>query len=358
VSDGGEAARPGHGAEPGALVHAEMAEQPAVLARLLSRRQEVGAQVRRLVPGRPAGVLLLARGSSDHAAVYGRYLLELAFGVPVAMAAPSLLTRYHATPHVAGYLAIALSQSGRTPEIVDVLGQLRRAGATTLAITNDPAAPIVEVADLAVDLMASAERAVPATKTFTAQVAALAMVTAALADGLVAEREWAALPDAVAAVLDDDAPARAAAAALLGRDVAAHVARGVTYAVALEGALKMKETTGWPVEGFSSADFLHGPAAIAGPDTTLVAYAWPGPVLADVREAAERSAERGAAVIAACPSGVIPGAIELPVEADLGEAAAALPLVVRAQQLAILTALALGRDPDAPPGLRKVTPTA
>jgi len=348
----------GDGREPGALVRAEMAEQPAVLARLLDGRAELAARVRRLVPGRPAGILLVARGSSDHAAVYGRYLLELAFGVPVAMAAPSLLTRYNATPHVAGYLAVALSQSGRTPEIVDVLGRLRRAGASTLAITNDPTAPIAEVADLVVDLLASPERAVPATKTFTAQVAALAMVTTALADGLVAEREWAALPDAVAAVLDDEAPARDAVGALLEREVIAHVARGLTYAVALEGALKMKETTALPVEGFSSADFLHGPAAIAGPDMTLVTYAWPGPVLVDVRDAAARSAERGAAVVAVGAEGAIPGAIELPVRADLGEAAAALPLVVRAQQLAVLTALALGRDPDAPPGLRKVTPTA
>lgn len=335
-----------------------MAEQPAVLARLLAGRQEVGARVRRLVPGRPAGVLLLARGSSDHAAVYGRYLLELAFGVPVAMAAPSLLTRYRAIPHVAGYLAVALSQSGRTPEIVDVLARVRRAGARTLAITNDPAAPIADAADLVVDLGASPERAVPATKTFTAQVAALAMITAALADGLVAEREWALLPEAVAAVVDDEAPARDATGTLLERGVAAHVARGLTYAVALEGALKMKETTGLPVEGFSSADFLHGPAAIAGPGTTLVTYSWPGPVLADVREAAAYAAGRGAAVIAAGPSGTIPGAVELPVTADIGEAAAALPLVVRSQQLAVLTALALGRDPDAPPGLRKVTPTS
>jgi glucosamine--fructose-6-phosphate aminotransferase (isomerizing) len=344
--------------ERGRLVRAEMAEQPAVLERLLEGRREIGARMRALVPGRPAGVLLLARGSSDHAAVYGRYLLELAVGVPVAMAAPSLLTRYQAAPRVAGYLAVALSQSGRTPEIVDVLGRLRRAGATTLAITNDPAAPIADAADMVVDLGASPERAVPATKTFTAQVAALAMITTALADGLIAEREWAALPDAVAAVVDDEEPARAATAVLLERAVAAHVARGLTYAVALEGALKMKETTGLPVEGFSSADFLHGPAAIAGPDTTVVTYAWPGPVLTDLREVATTVAQRGAAVIAAGPSGIIPGAVEVPVAADLGEAAAALPLVVRAQQLAVFAALALGRDPDAPPGLRKVTATS
>ena len=153
----------------------EMAEQPEVLARLLSRRIEVGLEA-------PAGVMIVARGSSDHAAVYGRYLLELATRRPVALAAPSLFTRYGAQTDASGWLVVGVSQSGETPEIVDVVERLRATGGHAIAITNDADSPLAEAAETVIELGAGAENAVPATKTFTAQMAAFAVLADALGD--------------------------------------------------------------------------------------------------------------------------------------------------------------------------------
>ena len=162
----------------------EMAEQPEVLARLLSRRIEVGLQA-------PAGVIIVARGSSDHAAVYGRYLLELATRRPVALAAPSLFTRYGAQTDASGWLVVGVSQSGKTPEIVDVVERLRATGGHAIAITNDGDSPLAEAAETVIELGAGAENAVPATKTFTAQMAAFAVLADALGDVPWAEDELA-----------------------------------------------------------------------------------------------------------------------------------------------------------------------
>src|SRR5689334_10160466 len=150
---------------PGSQMRREMAEQPEVLARLLSSRIPVDVE-------RPAGVIIVARGSSDHAAVYGRYLLELATRRPVALAAPSLFTRYGAQTDASGWLVVGVSQSGRTPEIVDVVERLRATGGRAIAITNDEGSPLAEAAETVVGLGAGTEQAVPATKTFTAQMAA------------------------------------------------------------------------------------------------------------------------------------------------------------------------------------------
>src|SRR3954463_6040084 len=163
-------------AGPGARMAAEMAEQPAVLRGLLERRDELQARVRALGDPAPAGVVLVARGSSDNAAIYGRYLLELALRRPVALAAPSLFTIYGARVACDGWLAIALSQSGRTPEIVDVFERVVAGGARGIAITNDEGSPLAGAAHATVALGAGEELAEPATKTFLAQLAAFALV--------------------------------------------------------------------------------------------------------------------------------------------------------------------------------------
>jgi predicted NBD/HSP70 family sugar kinase len=158
----------------------EMAEQPAMIGALLERRGEFSARLRTLAPGRPAGVLLVARGSSDNAAIYGRYVLEAALRRPVSLAAPSLWTRYGLEEDLRGYLAIGVSQSGRTPEIADTLERIGAAGATTVAVTNDAGSPLAEIAAATLDLRVGTEEAVPTTKTLSAQLAAFAILAAAL----------------------------------------------------------------------------------------------------------------------------------------------------------------------------------
>lgn len=337
----------------GGLMAAEMAEQPAVLARLAERREELVARVRAVLPAGPARVVIVARGSSDHAAVYGRYVLEHASRAPVALAAPSLHTLYGVQTDYSGYVAIAVSQSGRTPEIVDVLGRMRAAGACALAVTNGDDSPLASEADAAVDLGAGDERAVPATKTFTAQVAAFALVAEAIGPVPWAPGDWDALPDAVEDVLGDDAPPRSVASAIGDARGLIAVARGYLYGVALEAALKLKETTSLLAEGYSAADFRHGPIAVVDAGLPVLAFSAAGPAAADVAELAGEVRGRGGRVIAVSDA---PEA-DLPFPAGVPEALAAIPATVRAQQVARELALHRGIDPDAPFGLRKVTPT-
>jgi glucosamine--fructose-6-phosphate aminotransferase (isomerizing) len=330
----------------------EMAEQPALTAALLGRRRELAARVRAIAPGRaPASVILIARGSSDNAAVYGRYVLEAALRRPVSLAAPSLWTRYGIAEDLRGHLAVGVSQSGRTPEIADTLARIRDAGAATVAVTNDAASPLAAAAHATIDLRVGEEEAVPATKTVTAQLAAFAILADALGDAPWPAAAWDAVPRAQQELLADDGPAAAAGAAIARAHSHVQLGRGFLYSVALEGALKVAETTGLAATGFSVADFLHGPIAIANPGTVAVAYVAAGPVERDVREAAERARGAGAEIVVVGEGG------DVPVPERVPEPLAPLVQIVRAQQLALHATLALGRDPDRPQGLTKVTPT-
>ncbi|HXF56724.1 MAG TPA: SIS domain-containing protein [Actinomycetota bacterium] len=332
---------------------AEMGEQPAVIAGLLDRADEVRRAVRSVAPPELAGVLLVARGSSDHAAVYARYLLEVATRRPVALAAPSLLTHYGLRPDYRGYLAVAVSQSGRTPEVVTVLERAAAAGARTLAVTNDPRSPLARAAHASVDLGAGREAALPATKTFTAQLVALALVTEAVGVPPWRRGDWEGVPDAVRWVLDRWDEAREATRTLTGAAGLVCVARGYLYAVALEAALKLKETTFVLADGYSSADLRHGPVAVAERGFPFLAFSVAGPVAADVGELVASLRARGARVLTCSDD---PHS-DLPLPPGLPEPLAAVPATVRAQQVAHSLALLLGLDPDRPPGLRKVTRT-
>lgn len=352
---------------PGTQVTAEMAEQPDVLAGLVARRVHVQAEVRAILPQALRGICLIARGSSDNVAVHARYLLELATGMTVSMVAPSIITRYHRIPDLRDHLVIALSQSGRTPEIVDVAEQSAAAGAIVVAVTNDADSPLAAASAATLAVGTSQELAVPATKTVTGQLALVTLLAEAVCpSGSDVDRytggsaAWTQLAGNVADTLADTAPLRAAVDLLADRSGGVHLARGLTYAAALEGALKAKETTRRPHEGYSSADFRHGPLTVASPNVVVVAYGATGPVLSDVAETARAAAELGSPVIGIGHPGVaggIDGAVTLPTPQSLGEALAVIPMVVRGQQLAVHTTLALGMDPDAPQGLNKVTAT-
>ena len=331
---------------------AEMAEQPEVLARLAARREELRDAIQAVVPASLAGIVLIARGSSDHAAVYGRYVLEAASGRPVALAAPSLHTLYGAAVDYDGYLAVAVSQSGRTPEIVTVLERASAAGARTIAITNDRRSRLAQGADAVLDLRAGEERAVPATKTFTAQVAAFAVLAEALGGVPWSDADWRSLPEAVRWVLGDVEPPAAVARGIGEAAGLITVGRGYVFAIALEVALKLKETTGLPAQGYSAADLRHGAIAIVERGFPVLALSPAGPAEQDVAELVGELEARGARVFLAAE-----GRGDLPVRPGLAEPLQAIPLAVRGQQVAHELALLRGLDPDAPPGLSKVTMT-
>jgi glucosamine--fructose-6-phosphate aminotransferase (isomerizing) len=329
---------------------ADMAAQPAVLRALAVRRPDVVAS---LSGPPPVGVVIVARGSSDYAAIFGRYLLEAATGRPVALAAASLQTLYGVKPRLDGWLAAGISQSGRTPEITTVLERYRRAGARTVAITNDPESPLASVASASIGLGAGEEAAVPATKTFTAQLAAVALLAEALGPAPWDDRDWLRLPEVVDELLADPGPAERAAEELGDAGELVAVGRGYLMCVALEAALKLREATGMRAEGWSAADFRHGPVTVARAHLPLLAISASGPASADVEELAVELEAAGTPVLRLADR---PDAA-LPYPPGLAEPLCALPAAVRAQQLALEVARRRGLDPDEPPGLRKVTPT-
>jgi glucosamine--fructose-6-phosphate aminotransferase (isomerizing) len=339
--------------EPGRLMAAEMAEQPEKLAALIERHREVAQQVKEVVPRPLAGTALVARGSSDHAATCGAYLIEIATHRPVAMMSPSVITLYQAETDFSGYLVIAVSQSGHTPEIVEVTERARQKGACTLAFTNDPGSPLAQAAQLVVDLGAGPELAVPATKTVTAELAAFALVAGALGDIGLAERSLRELPDQVAGLLEDPGPAEAVAEWASRADRMVTVARGILYGAAREVALKIEETTALFTAGYSAADLRHGPIAIAPTGPPVLGFAHPGPAADDVIALVSELGQRGATARLAGP---VAGST-LPWPSAAPEALAPVLAVVRGQQVALALAKRLGRDPDNPPGLNKVTAT-
>jgi glucosamine--fructose-6-phosphate aminotransferase (isomerizing) len=335
----------------GSLMEQDMAAQPAVLAALAGRRDEI---IESLAGPAPVGIVVVARGSSDHAGIFGRYLLEAATGLPVALAAPSLQTLYGVPPRVDGWLAVGISQSGRTPEIATVLERFRDGGARAVAVTNEPDSPLARGAAVHVSLGAGEERAVPATKTFTAQLAAMALMAEALGPVPFGAGDWHGLPAVVEEVLEDAAPVERVAAELRRVDELACVGRGYLMCVALEAALKLREAAGLRAEGWSAADFRHGPLTVAGPGLPTLAVSAAGPAAADVAELAEQLAVGGAPVLRMSDD----ARADIPFPSGVPEPLAAIPATVRAQQLALALAQLRGVDPDRPPGLAKVTRTA
>jgi glucosamine--fructose-6-phosphate aminotransferase (isomerizing) len=331
----------------------EMAEQPARLEDLIARSAAMAERVRAVAPDPLNGITIVARGSSDHAAVYGRYLLEAATGKPVSLAAPSLHTLYGIDVDYRGELVIAVSQSGATPEIVRTLQALQEGGGRGLAITNDATSALAAAADEALDLDMGDELAVPATKTVTGQFTTVSIIAAALGHVPFTAAELETVPGWVRGVLEDPGPVVAAAEALAGVSQLIVVARGYLYAAALETALKVKETCHLLADGYSAADLRHGPIAAVTRGFPVVALCSRGRALADMESLVDVLRARHASVLVV-GSGE---RADVPLPSDTPEALAPIVATVRGQQLAHELALRLGYDPDSPAGLTKVTPT-
>jgi glutamine---fructose-6-phosphate transaminase (isomerizing) len=336
----------------GRVMAAEMAQQPAVLGALIARRADIVGAVRSVLPPNLAGIALVARGSSDHAAVYGRYLLEMASGRPAGLAAPSIHTLYGASVDYRGYLAVGMSQSGRTPEVVAVLAMMRERGARTVAIVNGGGTPLGDVADVTIDVGAGSEDAVPATKTFTATLVAVALLGEALGSQLWPAAALDALPGQVATILADVAPIARMVDSIGACDRVLVTARGLLLVCALETALKMRETSLVVAEAMSSADLRHGPIAAVGPGHPIIAIAG-GRTTADIRDVVRALRERGAMVH------TVSDAADADVSLPLETPEALLPVLasVRGQQVAATMAARRDLDPDSPGGLSKVTLT-
>ncbi len=343
-------------------MRAEIAAQPAALAATIQALLPRTAEIAALADG-ARQVLFFARGTSDNAAVYGSYLIQTAAGRLASLGSPSVATTYHSRVDLAGTLAVALSQSGRTQEIVETLGWARDCGARTVAITNSADTPLAELADLALITEAGIERAVPATKTFTCQLAALAVLSIGLG-GKLDVAELHRLPEAIDHLLDRlTAPGNGIDEIvddLAGVDGLVVSARGLAYSAALELALKIKEACYLHAMGISYADLQHGPIAVVDAATpAIVMAADGGPTLDAAIGLARRATSAGAkayaigggAALAEVASRALPGP-------DLPEWLAPIGLIVPGQLLTEALSRRLGIDPDNPRGLSKVTQTA
>jgi len=307
---------------------------------------------------RPPLVFVAGRGTSHHAAIFAHYLFERFLATPVAGAQLSLFTLYPAPLNVKGALAIGISQSGESTDVVRALRAVRKLGAYTLAVTNTANSPLSKVADHTLLLHCQKERAVAATKTYVASLVAMLMIARALGADL-GEGEMKGIPAAAQAALSCEEAIVEAVPYYRYATACICLARGFNYCTVREIALKLQETCYIGAVGMSAADFLHGPIAMLGETTPLIAFAADGPAYRSMSEFVARMQKQGADILTFSNREAIARLSTMGIHCPfkLREALSPIPFAVLGQLLACHLALARGNDPDAPRRLRKVTRT-
>nr|WP_051116540.1 SIS domain-containing protein [Amycolatopsis nigrescens] len=335
---------------------AEIAEQPDVLAGLVERRPGIAEVADVIAERKPRFALLAARGSSDHAALYAKYLIEVLLGLPAGLVSPSTVTLYGARPDLRDVLLVSVSQSGGSPDLLEVTQAAREQGALTVAASNTPSSPLHSAAELAVDIGAGTEHAVAATKTYSATLLALYLLIDAVRGGKGEDaREIGELARQTLHGAQDGVQRAVDRYRFVDRVITA--GRGYSYATALEAALKLAETSYLAARAYSGADLLHGPVAAIDQETAVLAVTGAGRGGAAMHEVLAAVAERGADVLAVGSSAQdVPAALRIPVPQVAEELAPVLE-VLPVQRVALGLALARGGDPDRPRGLNKVTKT-
>lgn len=332
----------------------EIEEIPVAVARFLEGSAPVLAEAaERIRRFDPLFVATVARGSSDHAAAYFKYIVELEAGLPVASIGPSVVSIYGRQLRLSGALVVAISQSGQSPDIVAMATSAKAGGALSIALTNTPSSPLAEAVDVTVDLFAGPERSVAATKTFVNSVTAGLALLAFWRDDPALHTALRNLPDVLARAVECDWSDLIEA--LSGAESLFVLGRGPSAAIAAESALKFKETAGLHAEAFSAAEVAHGPKAIVGARCPVLALAARDAAEASVLESAEALVKQGANVfVSSSRPGAATGLPFAPADHPLVDA---LPLAVSFYAFVEAFARHRGFDPDNPPNLRKVTET-
>ncbi|MFJ5263999.1 SIS domain-containing protein [Streptomyces sp. NPDC088387] len=347
-----------HSDVPGRIMARETAEQPAVLRRLLEQGAPAIRRVAEQIAARgPRFVLLAARGTSDNAALYAKYLIEIRLGLPCGLTSMSTTTAYGARPDLTDVLVITVSQSGGSPDLVASTRAAREAGALTLAVTNNPDSPLAAVSEYHVDILAGPEKALPATKTYTASVLALYLFVEGLrgGDGAAAQ----VLPDLAEGLLARQGEIRALAARYRFAERMVITSRGYGYPTAKEAALKLMETSYIPALSYSGADLLHGPLAMVDNVSPVIAVVTDGKGGEALQPVLDRLRGRGADLVVIGPANRVERAsagFVLPTEGVPEELQPVLE-IIPLQLLAYEVTIARGQDPDAPRALAKVTET-
>ena len=337
----------------------EIAEQPAALEKTIAEERSKITRLGDSIKQRDIDlIVLVARGSSDNAALFGRYLIEITTGIPVSLSAPSVHTLYNAKLNLKHALVIGVSQSGEGEDINRVLENARTGGAFTIGITNEPDSSMVKLVDETLLMHGGRERSVAATKTFTGQMILFYMLAAALARETCLT-ECDVIPSLTAQALEQKPAILELVQRYVFMENCVVVGRGLAYANAYEFALKLMETCYVVAERFSSADFLHGPVAMIDRHFPVILFAPPGVMLEGTRDLIGRLRELRADTLtitgdldaaAMCSRSII-----MPREID--EFLAPIPYIIPAQLFAALLAEAKGLDPDQPRSLSKVTRT-
>ncbi|MDJ0753919.1 MAG: SIS domain-containing protein [Ardenticatenaceae bacterium] len=342
-------------------LYEEIHEQPAVLAHSLEQNLPLAQAIAGAVPAESLHhVFIAARGTSDNAARYANYLWGAKNHLPVTLATPSLFSLYQQPPRLQGALVVGVSQSGESPDIVNVVAEGRRQGQPTLAITNEPESPLAQTADFVINIHAGRETAVAATKTYTAQLLAIALLSAAWSEDEAQFGALNRLPDWVSAVLAFDEKIKRMAERYRYMQQCVILGRGFNYATVFEWSLKLKELTYVVALPYSSADFRHGPIAIVDQGFPIMAVAPRGAVLDDVRTLLRKLAEdRRAELLVISDDAETLSLTEsnVPLPDDLPEWISPLVSIVPAQLFCYHLTRLKGYDTEAPRGLNKVTHT-
>jgi glucosamine--fructose-6-phosphate aminotransferase (isomerizing) len=336
------------------LMLKEAGEAPHVVATLLEKEKPVFVEIAKLFStARPPVITTAARGSSDHAATFFKYLFEISCGIPVASVGPSIASVYGSALHLQGGIHFTVSQSGGSPDIIALQAAAKRGGATTIAVVNVTDSPLARQADIVLDLNAGAEKSVAATKSFIAAVAALAGVTAAVAHSSDLKTGLARLPGALAATAGINA---AEAEDVFFNATSLYTGgRGPAFAIALEAALKAKETSGLHAEAFSLAELMHGPMRLVQPGFPVVAFAPDDAAFANNAQALERLQKLGATAVSFSTT-ALPG-VNLRTPSTGNGLLDPLVSILCYYRLIESVTRRKGFDPDKPANLLKVTET-
>ena len=342
-------------------LHSEIFEQPERLASLLEKQKQTVLEIAKAIQSRNVQyAFLAARGTSDNAGRYANYLWGAHNGIPLALATPSLFTFYQSPPRLNNALVVGVSQSGQSPDIVSVVEEGRKQGCLTLAITNIPDSPLAKAADFILDIQAGPEKAVAATKTYTAELMAIAMISAALNNSnerwneLASVSKWAEQT----LVLDNEIAQMTQRYRYMTQCVA--LGRGFNYATAFEWALKLKELTYLIAEPYSSADFQHGPIAMIEGGFPVLAVAPNGKVQETMRDMLTRlRKEKNAELVVISDDKEILALAQSPIQLppQIPEWLTPLVSIIPAQLFACHLTGVKGYDPEEPRSITKVTET-
>jgi glutamine---fructose-6-phosphate transaminase (isomerizing) len=342
-------------------LYSEIFEQPNRLEKLLKLQRKTVEEIARAIKSRDISyVFLAARGTSDNAGRYANYLLGAMNRLPLALATPSLFTYYQLPPSLKGALVVGISQSGQSPDIVSVLKEGKRQGCLTLAITNEPNSPLAAEADFTLDIQAGPELAVAATKTYTAELMTIAMLSAALQEDRTSWQALERVPAWMSEALKQDPIISEAAQRYRYMQQCVILGRGYNYSTAFEWALKLKELTYIEAEPYSSADFQHGPIVIVARGFPVMAVIMAGkvadslmPLLIHLKQ--DLLAEL--VIISNMDQALSLGKIGIPISSEIPESLTPLVDIIPAQLFSYYLTLAKGFDPDKSGTINKVTET-